>query len=332
MSRPVRFGVLGCGGIARRKMLPALRDHPDTEIAAVASRDPARAEEFAAEFGGAPVTGYRELLARDDVDAVYVAVPTGLHAEWALAGLAAGRHLLVEKLLTPSAAETAELFASAGRHGLVLRENVMFLHHGQHAAVRSAVAGGAVGEPRGFDGVFRVPPFPPGNVRYVPELGGGALLDLAVYPLRAAMYHLGDDLTVVGAVLHEDDGLDVSATALLVSAAGIPVTVGIGFRHAYESRYALWGTGGRLTLDRAFTPPPDHRPRARLSGSDGERDLDLPPEDQFLTALGAFVAEVRSGVPTRPGDAASRASLRTVELIEDIRRLAHRIPGGTNLV
>jgi len=326
MSDPVRFGVLGCGSIARRKMLPAMRAHPSVEIAAVASRDPAKAVRFAAEFGGAPVTGYRELLARGDVDAVYVALPTGLHHEWARAGLAAGKHLFVEKLLTPSSAQTAELFAQAAERGLVLRENVMFLHHGQHPALRSLVADGALGEVRGFDGVFCVPPFPPGDVRYVPELGGGALLDLAVYPLRAALYHLDDALSVVGAVLYEDGEVDVACSALLLSGGGVPVTIRVGCRHAYESRYALCGTDARLDLDRAFTPPPEHRPRAWLTGPDGRRDIDLAPDDQFGNALGAVVAAVRSGATARIDGVAERASIRTVELIEDIQRVARRVP------
>jgi NDP-hexose-3-ketoreductase len=92
----LRLGVLGCGGIVRRRALPAISSVPDVEAVALASRDPEKAARISAEFGGEPVTGYDRLLERADVEAVYVALPAGLHHEWAERALLAGKHVLVE--------------------------------------------------------------------------------------------------------------------------------------------------------------------------------------------------------------------------------------------
>jgi len=264
---PLRIGVLGCAAIARRRMLPALRACPDTEVVAVASRAPLRAREVAAEVGCEAVHGYAELLARTDVDAVYVPLPAALHERWVRAALRAGKHVLGEKPLTTDAAATRELTTLAAASGLVLRENVMFVHHGQHAAVRALVEDGAIGEPRAFHAAFAVPRLPDGDIRHDPRLGGGALWDTGVYPVRAAVHLLGEDLTVVGATLTRggpNRAVDIAGTALLRDGSGRGAHLSFGLDHAYRSRYEIWGSRGTITVDRAFTPPADLAPRVRL--------------------------------------------------------------------
>src|SRR4051794_28780891 len=112
MGAQVRFGVLGCSSVARRRTLPALAACPSTTLTAVASRDPGKAEAFAAEWGCA-ATGYDELLARDDVDGVSLPLPAALHVPWGLRVLAAGKHLLLEKPSATSADGTRQLIRAA---------------------------------------------------------------------------------------------------------------------------------------------------------------------------------------------------------------------------
>ncbi|WP_279581693.1 Gfo/Idh/MocA family protein [Fodinicola feengrottensis] len=167
----LRFGVLGCASIARRRMLPALADAAGIEVTAVASRDLRRAQETAAPYGCASVEGYDNLLARDDVDAVYLPLPTGLHAEWIEKALLAGKHVLSEKALTVRLEEAQSLVALAQAHGLLLVENFAFLHHSQHAVVRESLP--RIGEIRAFSAAMGIPPLEPENPRYLPDLGGG---------------------------------------------------------------------------------------------------------------------------------------------------------------
>ncbi|GAA4196977.1 Gfo/Idh/MocA family oxidoreductase [Streptosporangium oxazolinicum] len=326
----LRIGVIGCSSFGARTMLPAIRDTPAAHLAAVASRDRDRAAAFAGRFGCDPVVGYENLLSRDDIDAVYIALPNALHHEMALAALECGKHVLGEKPLTTTVRDTVELARTAAARGLVLRENFGFLHHGQHRRVRSLVAEGRIGPLRHFTSSYCFPPLPEDDVRYRSELGGGALLDLGVYPLRATQFFLGDDLTVVGAVLRRDpvSGVDVSGSFVACSPDGVIATGDFGFEHGFGSRYRLWGGTGQLTVERAFLPPSWYAPTLRVVSQDRVEELTLPAEHQFSASVGAFVAAVDAARAHGhdPGHREWSATVvRTAELVAHIDETAHRI-------
>ncbi|WP_308019987.1 Gfo/Idh/MocA family oxidoreductase [Streptomyces sp. SP2-10] len=319
-ARPVRIGVLGAAEIARRRMLPAFAAEPGVEVAAIASRKPERAAALTGRFGGEPVEGYAALLERDDVDAVYVPLPAALHAEWVERALLAGKHVLAEKPLTVDAARTRALLALARARHLVLRENVMFVHHSQHAAVRRLLDEGAVGRPRAFHAAFTIPELPPDDIRFSAGLGGGALLDVGLYPVRAALHVLGPGLRVAGAVLDRPPGHEVetSGAVLLRGPDGVTaqLTFGIGF--GYRSSYEISGTTGRLCVDRAFTPPADHRPVLTLERAGGTERITLDADDQVANTVRKFARAVREG--EGPAGPDRRATLRQALLLDAIRR------------
>ncbi|MER6165449.1 Gfo/Idh/MocA family protein [Streptomyces violaceorubidus] len=325
-GRPVlRMGVLGCADIAVRRILPALAEHRSVRLVALASRDGARAECLARRFGCAAVTGYQALLDRDDVDAVYVPLPPGMHHEWVARALTAGKHVLVEKPLSTTYAQSAELVETAARLDLALTENFMFLHHSQHAAVRGML--GEIGELRVFSSSFGVPPPDPASFRHSVSLGGGALLDVGVYPLRAAQLHLDGELDVLGACLRVDErtGVDVAGSVLLSTATGVTAQLDFGFQHSYRSTYALWGSRGRLSVPRAFTPPREHRPVVRIEQQDRLTELTLPADHQVGNALDAFAKAALSGTD-RPG--LRDALLRQALLVEQVRKAARVVAHG----
>lgn len=313
----VRVGVIGCADIARRRVLPAFAAAPEIELTAVASRDAAKAALVAGEFGCAAVTDYAKLLLRSDVDAVYVALPAALHAEWVERALRAGKHVLGEKPLTTDARQTRELLALADDLGLVVMENVMFPQHHQHAQVHRLVADGAIGDLRCFSAAFAIPPLPAQNIRYRPELGGGALLDLGVYPLLAAQLFLGTDLDIIGATLRHapDSGVDVAGAALLQTPEGVTAQLTFGLEHAYRARYELWGSEGRIRVERAFAPPPDHRPTVVLEQRDGIRQVPLEPDDQYVNTARAFARAILHGAPDH-----HQRTLALADLLDRIRR------------
>jgi NDP-hexose-3-ketoreductase len=324
--RPLGIGVLGAADIAWRRTLPALAEVPDARLVAVAARDVDRARRFTDRYGGRPLPDYDRLLEDPEVDAVYLPLPNALHAYWARRALEAGRHVLVEKPLTTRYRDTLGLVGLARRRGLVVAENMMFLHHAQHTEVARLVAAGVIGEPRGFSGVFAVPPRPDGDIRLSQELGGGALLDQGVYPLRAALRLLGEELDVRSAVLRYDDpryGVDVSGAALLCTPEGLPAQLRFGMDGAYRAGYAVYGTAGRIEVARAFTPPDDHWPVLTVESGGRTEERVLSPDRQFVNALRAFVAAVRAG-----GDrAAEEGSLRQARLVDEIRVAAGtRVP------
>ncbi len=321
----VRFGVLGCSSIAWRRTLPAIAASKDCELAAVASRDPGKAERFAAQFR-CDAESYESLLDRPDLDAIYLPLPPALHAAWGSEVLRRGKHLLCEKPIAVTAAQARDLVRLAAERRLVLRENFAFLHHDQHARVRELVAAGELGAIRSFSAAFCFPPLPDNDIRYDPALGGGALLDAGVYPLRAAQLMLGNDLAVVGASLITDTerGVDLAGQVQVISAAGVPGALGFGFLHAYGSRYELWGSLARLSLDRAFSPPPDWRPVLSITGQDRAEEQVLAAANQYENSVSSFACAVRAGDSAASPAEAGRAAdtVRTMELADEIRRVA----------
>ncbi|RZU51619.1 putative dehydrogenase [Krasilnikovia cinnamomea] len=296
-GRPLRLGVLGCADIAVRRVLPAVAASPSLALVAVGSRDPDRGRAVTGRFGGEAVEGYDAVLERSDVDAVYVPLPAALHHEWVCRAIRAGKHVLAEKPLTTTLAETEEAVALARDAGLVLRENFMFVHHSQHRHVRALIADGAVGRVRAVTARFAVPPRPPGDIRLQRHLGGGALNDVGVYPLRAAQLLLGPELTVRTAELDVDErlGVDLGGRVLVQGPDDMSAHLTFGMAHDYTSRYEVDGDLGRIRLDHAFTPAATHRPTVHVERQGTVREVVLPADDQCSNTLAAFARAVRRG-------------------------------------
>ncbi|MBB4934075.1 NDP-hexose-3-ketoreductase [Lipingzhangella halophila] len=319
----VRFGILGCADIARRRTIPAMLREPGAELVAVASRSAATAREFTTLFGNEAVEGYGSLVERTDIDALYIPLPAGLHHEWILRALNAGKHVLAEKPLTTNYQDTVEAVEIARSRGLTLMENLTYTYHGMHATVRELVATGTVGELRTVSAAFAIPPLRDGDIRYRPELGGGSLADNGIYPLSAALLHLGPELDVVGAALKRaaQHSVDVAGNALLSTPSGQTATVTFGFEHSYLCQYVLWGSEGRVVVDRAYTPPPTLRPTIRVEQQDTTWERTLAAEDQFAHCLRAFVRSVAGTAPDLPGTATADL-LRRARLMDRVRSRA----------
>ncbi|MDL5205924.1 Gfo/Idh/MocA family oxidoreductase [Streptomyces sp. ALI-76-A] len=323
-ERPVRLGALGTSSIAWRRVLPTVVRTPELRLTAVAGRSEARSRRFAERFGCAAETDAAALLDRPDIDAVYISTPTGLHRRFAEQALRAGKHVLVEKPVGVDAAEARALCALAAERGLVLRENFMFPHHPQHAHVRDLMDTGRLGRPASFRAAFCVPPLSKDDIRYDARLGGGALLDVGVYPLRAASLLLGPGLEVAGATLRvrAEDGLDLSGQVLLVSPSGVLAELSFGFEHAYASSYTVWGDRARVTVTRAFTPPPAHQPLVVLEEQDREERLLLPAADQLQLLLEAFARQVRAGGAGAAESGVRAEAVAAMELVDAVRATA----------
>jgi NDP-hexose-3-ketoreductase len=316
----IGLGVLGCADVAARRVLPAVAATAGITLTAVASRTPAKAQAFATRFGAAAVHGYDRLLAREDVDAVYLPLPSGLHGHWIARSLAAGKHVLAEKPLTTELDETARLVVQARRAGLVLRENYMFVHHRQHDEVRRRLADGQIGGLRSFAATFAIPARAPDDIRYRRELGGGALLDVGGYPLRAALHFLGPDLEVAGASLSYDErlGVDVAGGVLLRRADGVTAQLTFGLDHRYTSAYQLLGSTGSLSVDHVFTTPAHHQPVIRLDRQERGEQVVLASDDQYTASVAAFVHAVERG------DLADDTILAQADLLHRCRLAAGR--------
>lgn len=178
-----RWGILSTARIAREQMIPALQASDNGVVFALASRDGAKAREVAARFGiPHAFDSYEGLLASAEVDGVYIPLPTSQHVEWAIKAADAGKHVLVEKPLGLKAGEIAEVIAARDRNKVQICEAFMVVYHPQWIKVRDLVQQGAIGRLRHVQGAFSYFNVDPQNMRNRPELGGGALPDIGVYP------------------------------------------------------------------------------------------------------------------------------------------------------
>lgn len=287
---------MGCASIAARSVIPAIKANPHYELVAIASRNQSKAEEFTRRFGGKPIAGYAQLL-QEQLDAVYMPLPTGLHEEWVTAALNANLHVLAEKSFGMDAASTHRMTQLARQKQRVVAENFMFEHHSQQAFLRKLLEDGAIGEIRRFSASFGFPGLAPDNFRYDPLVGGGALLDAGAYTIKASQWLLGPQLRVLGSTLQyaSPQQADVGGSALLANNRGIPAQLSWGFTHFYQCGYEIWGSKGKITTNRSFTAAPGFMPSLRLEQPNQIQEWQLPADDHFYNLLSWFAQCVQAG-------------------------------------
>ncbi len=207
-----RWGILSTALIGRELVVPAILDAENGVLAGIASRDETRARAMAARFGAPRVFGsYEAMLASPEIDGVYIPLPTSQHVEWTLKAAAAGKHVLCEKPIALGAAEIDALIAARDAHRVLISEAFMVTYSPVWAKVRDLIAGGAIGRLRQVQGAFAYYNRDPDNMRNRPDLGGGALPDIGVYPTVTTRFATGCEPKRIRARLARDPdfGTDV---------------------------------------------------------------------------------------------------------------------------
>ncbi|HZX38742.1 MAG TPA: Gfo/Idh/MocA family oxidoreductase [Streptomyces sp.] len=320
MSGIVRWGVLATGGIAA-SFTAELQSMPDAEVVAVASRTEASAEAFADRFGIAGAYGdWASLAADEDVDVVYVATPHSAHRAAAGLCLEAGKAVLCEKAFTLNAREAEELVSLARERELFLMEAMWMYCNPVVRRLAALIGDGAIGEVRTVQADFGLAgPFAPDHRLRDPALGGGALLDLGVYPVSFAQLLLGEPDRVQADALLSPEGVDLNtgmllgwsqsgATALLSCSvtAGTPVTA------------SVTGTAGRIDLPQGFFFP-DRFVLHREGGHEPEEFTAEGRRDSLQHEAAEVMRCLRAGEtesPLVPLDG-SLAVMRTLDAVRD---------------
>lgn len=268
-DRTTRWGILGTGGIART-FASDLAHTPGAELAAVGSRTQAAADAFAADYDIPRAHGsWAELAADPDVDVIYVATPHASHHEATLVCLAGGKHVLCEKPMTLDLASSAQLVAAAREHSLFLMEAMWMRCNPAILRIRELIAEGALGDIVSLHADFGLQgPFDPTHRLRDPKLGGGALLDLGVYPLNLAHLLLGNPASVQSWARLTPENVDETTGVLLGYESGAVAALTCSI--AGESRNAaqITGTLGRIDLPQGFFAPRSFDFRGETSAFD----------------------------------------------------------------
>ncbi|MDQ0744886.1 putative dehydrogenase [Clavibacter sp. B3I6] len=255
-ARPLRFGVIGAAGIAT-SVVPDLQLVDGVEVVAVHSRSRSSSEELASACGIPRIHDSLEaLLADDEVDAVYVATPHTLHRGQAEAALRAGKHVVCEKPATTTAADTRALVEIARTEGLLFLEALWMAFSPGYLAVQEAIAAGRIGDPRAISVAFGFVTAEGEGRLWDPEVGGGTLLDMGVYPLAFAhgLFGTPSSVAAVGTVV--DGGVDTEVAILLGWPDGRHATLACSLVAALPLGATVSGTAGRIEVDPLFLASP----------------------------------------------------------------------------
>lgn len=332
-----RIGIICPSEIAFRRFLPALKEARCFEYAGVAiaskeefvgatdeimAKERAKAQTFVDNHGGKMYEGYSTLIHSDEVDAVYLPLPPGLHYRWAKEALTAGKHILCEKPCTTTLTNTEDLLKDANGKGLAVHENYMFAFHDQLEAVNEIVRSGEIGEVRLYRISFGFPMRAQNDFRYNKALGGGALLDCGGYTMKYASMLLGPTAELKYAQSNNIEGfsVDMYGSAALVNEGGITAQIAFGMDHNYKCELEVWGSKGTIYTNRILTAPAGLIPEVIIRKGNEEEKRNLPADDAFKKSILHFCKCIEDA-DTRKANYGTL--LRQARLVEDFKRLAN---------
>ena len=309
----MKLGLLSTANI-NRAILAGAAKTDRVDVVAVASRDAQRAEAYAAEHGIATAhSSYQALLADPDVEAVYISLPNGMHHAWTMKALAAGKHVLCEKPYSRHPGEAEEAFDAADAAKLVLAEAFMYRHHPQTAAVARLVADGAVGRLCAVKATFTFPLHDLSDVRALPELDGGALMDVGCYCVSGIRLLAGEPEHVRGEQVTGTTGIDMAFHGTLRCADDVVGQFEASFRSPQRQSLEAVGETGVLVVEAPW--------RLDWGGSvtlrrDGETEVvEVEGADSYTRELENLADAIESRAPALLGRADAVGQARVIDAL-----------------
>lgn len=305
MSRKLRWGILGCAGIAKRAVIPGIQQSQTGEAAAIASRDEAKAKETAEKMNIPIAYGsYEALLADNTIDAVYIPLPNHLHMEWTIKAAEAGKHVLCEKPIALNASEAEKMVEACDRAGVKLAEAFMYRYNPRFDRVKTIIESGEIGEIRGIHGTFTFNNAgDKNNVRYKQYMGGGSIYDIGCYPISAARLILGKEpeaATVQAFLSPEHDYVDMMASGLIEFPDNVGLTFDCSMWAAHRNTLEILGSDGRIELIPAFGGS-----NFFVITNSGRREEEMPEVNQYSLQADDFADSIFNNKPLKfhPEDA-----------------------------
>jgi D-xylose 1-dehydrogenase (NADP+, D-xylono-1,5-lactone-forming) len=313
--RPLRWAVLSTAQIAS-DVIPGLQHSDKNDLVAVASRDAANARRFAEEHRiPRAYDNYQDLLDEDDIDCVYIPLPNHLHGHWTRRGLAAGKHVLCEKPFVTDATEAQELFSLAHANELHLAEAFMYRHHPKTHALKQLITSGRLGETHTVRAWFTYrAEDPDSDIRFDPDMAGGALRDVGSYPVSMSNYLLdAEPDTLHATAVRSASGVDERFYAQMNYANDVVTTMDCSMRSQSGYGVTVIGALGTATV---ASPWYSHKPPhdVALTHSDGRTEtIAVGSENAYFLETENF-ADVVNGL--------ALPEIPAVESIRTVRTLA----------
>ena len=254
-KKTVRWGVLGCSGIGKSRTIPGLLACENAELYAIAGRNEEKLKAYAEPFAPKKLyTDYQALLDDENVDAVYLPLPNGIHMEWVKKAAAAGKHILCEKPMALTEEQVREMFAAAKEHGVLLEEAYAYRHAQLVQKVKEIVDSGAIGRIRYLESKHSTFDTNRSGIRYQKGNGGGAVYDVTCYNVSLASYLFGKDPENMSVYcgFDKETGVDVSDAVMLRYEEGVTAMLYAGLDAYRRGCYSILGETGRIDVDHKF--------------------------------------------------------------------------------
>lgn len=317
MSKPVKWGVLGYAGIARKEVIPAMVEAQNAVPYAIASRDVGKLDTAVQTFGFAKTyQDYHALLADPEVEAVYIPLPNALHKEWALKAIRAGKHVLCEKPLAQTEEDCREMLNAAQQAGVLLGEAFMYRFANRTALLKKLLNEKTIGEITSVYASHRFVLKDVKNVRVNAQLGGGSIWDVGCYPVNIIGMIMNDEPVLICAQKVEFQNVDFALSAVLKYPNGAICTLSCGFNGQCALLTEINGTEGSLVLTDAFG---DSNAPIQLVQNEQTTFIPVPACHRYTMEIEAFSHSIRTGEPL-PYDA--HEALRNTRVINRILEAA----------
>lgn len=277
----LKWGILGCAGIADQQLITAIQQSHSGQVLAVASRTKERAAFIAGKHGIPRFYGnYEDLLSDAEVEAVYIPLPNHMHCEWVVRAAAAGKHVLCEKPLALNAAEATEMVAACKKAGVHLAEAFMYRHHPRYERAKQIIQSGQIGEVRGLCASFTFNMSSrQGDIRFRSDMGGGSIYDDGCYAISSTRLLLGAEpeaITVHSMFSPQHDDVDMMNTALLEFPNGVGAMLQFGMWCDGRNEIQVLGSEGSLLIPNAFyyEPPAETHLVVKSNGNQTEEHFE----------------------------------------------------------
>ncbi len=322
----VQWGVLSTSNLALVKVIPAMQASQNGSVGAIASRSEATARQAAERLQIPKAYGsYEALLADPEITAIYNPLPNHLHVDWTLRALAAGKHVLCEKPISLNAAEAQRLADAATAYPqLKVMEAFMYRFHPQWQIARDVVASGAIGELRLINTIFSYYLVDPTNIRNIPEVGGGAIMDIGCYGTSTARYIFAAEPISVSSRIEYDPqmGTDRFVSAILDFGDGV-ATFTCSTQMTPYQRVQIFGSTGRVEIEIPFNAPPDRPCNVWITTGNETRHEQTAAVDQYTLQAEAFARAILEDTPVPTPLTDAVANMRVLDaLVESARTSA----------
>lgn len=323
MTQMIKWGVLGCAGIAAKAVIPAIQSSRLGRVAAIASRDAEKASAMATRFGIEKSYGsYEDLLSDPDIDAIYNPLPNHLHVPMTIKALEHGKPVLCEKPIALNAAQASELAEAQKAANLPVAEAFMVRHHPQWKKARAMVAEGRLGDVRAIQTIFAYYLDDPKNVRNQADIGGGGLFDVGCYAINTARFLFGAEPLRAIALMENDPvfGTDRLTSGLLAFPEGRQLAFTCSTQLSLTQKVTVLGTRGRLEIPIPFNAPADQQTvlifdDGRDLAGGGRQEIVIEPVDQYREQVDAFAEAVLSGTPLETGLDDAIANMKAIDAL-----------------